>query len=591
MKPIASVVLSVSVLFAPSFAGADPTEVALDSIGPRWFGPQYLDNLGWDIEAPGDINADGLDDFAVSSPQDIGPLTFDSVLRIYFGDEGGAPPSGSAGWEDVRLTDGKVGTDAVFQFTFVPDVTGDGQKDLLVAEPKAAEAGKVLLYAGGAKSLSALSGAVDAVARWDGYLQTEFSQLAQETRPSQVEGGDFDGDGLADLVIASEIFSALWVDYSDGGFSGDQSLADLGSPFRECEDEIPAAHFAEAIAVGDFNDDGFADLAASGSGCDAGMGRVFIWNGSASGLPSAPSLELSGGDRLGGGLEVLDLNADGVDDLAVQELLSSSEADPTAEGRGNLWVFVGGAAGLAETPTVRFMGGFVDQRFGESVAMLSDVSSPPDGLDELVISSPEAAYKSVGQGAVYIFDGRSEWSGDVHVSEAHYRISGAHRDAWFGHSIAAMEDFDGDGYPELIIGEPKFTEGESENDHQRGRVYLFNALPDRDEDGDGSSTLGGDCDDRDPAIGPMVWEECDDGIDNNCDHQIDEGCDGKGDDDDDDDTPPPLGDDDDDGGCSCQESIVGEAGGPSRSFGLLCGVLGLALLRRRRPVRARELGF
>lgn len=582
MTPI---VLSASLLFAPAFAGAEPTEIALDSVGPRWFGPQYLDNLGWNIASPGDINADGLDDFAVSSPQDIGPLTFDSVLRIYFGDEGGAPPSGSAGWEDVRLADGKVGTDAVFQFSFVPDVTGDGQKDLLVTEPKAAEAGKVLLYAGGAKSLSTLSGAVDAVTRWDGYLQTEFSQLAQETRPSRADGGDFDGDGLGDIVIASELFNALWVDYSDGGFGDEQSLADLGPPFRECEDEIPAAHFAEAIAVGDFNDDGFADLVASASGCDGGTGRVFVWNGSVTGLPNEPSVELSGGDRLGAGLEVLDLNADGVDDLAVQELLSSSEGDPTAEGRGNLWVFMGGTAGLAQVPTVRFVGGFVDQRFGESVTMLADVSSPPDGLDELVISSPESAYESLGQGAVYIFDGRSEWSGDVHVSEAHYRISGAHRDAWFGHSIAAMEDFDGDGYPELLIGEPKFTEGESENEHQRGRVYLFNALPDRDEDGDGSSTLSGDCDDNDAAIGPMVWEECGDGIDNNCDHQIDEDCDEKGDDDDDDATPPTGDDDDgDDEGCSCQDSIVG-GGGQSLFFGLLCGALGPVLLRRRRTLR------
>jgi hypothetical protein len=560
-------------LALPSLVLAEPTEVDLDSLGPRWFGPNYLDNLGWKVAAPGDLNADGFDDFAVSGPQDIGPLTFDSVLRIYFGAADGVPASGSAAWEDVAISDGKVGTDAVFQFAFIPDVTGDGQKDLLVAEPNAAEAGKVLLYAGGAKSLSALSSAADAVARWDGFLQTEFSQIGEETRPSQVAGGDFDGDGLGEIVIASAIFNALWVDYATVGPSDAQSLADLGPPLRQCEDEIPAARFGATMAVGDFNADGFADLVASASGCNGGEGRVFVWNGSSAGLAETPSLELMGGDRLGTALEVLDLNEDGVDDLAVQELLSATEGDATAEGRGNLWVFLGGSGGLSETPTVRFMGGFVDRRFGESVALLADVSSPPDGLAELVISSPEAAYKALGQGAVYIFEGRSEWSGDVHVSEARYRVAGAHGNAWFGHSVATMDDFDGDGYPEILIGEPKFTEGESENDYQRGRVYLFNALPDRDEDGDGISTLSGDCDDTDAGVGPMIWEECDDGIDNNCDHQIDEGCDGD-DDDDDDDIGPPPGDDDDSGeGCSCGSNLTTLPGSTVWVLGLALGLL------------------
>jgi hypothetical protein len=563
----------------PALAVAEPTVVELDAVGPRWVGPQYLDNLGWHIAAPGDLNGDGLDDFAVSAPQDIGPLTFDSVLRLFYGDEAGPPTSGFADWESVAITDGKVGTDAVFQFAFIPDATGDGAMDLLVAEPNAGEAGKVLLYAGGAKSLSGLTGAADAVARWDGFIQTEFSQLAAETRPSRVAGGDFDGDGLAEIVIASEVFNALWIGHAAGGFGGQQSLADLGAPIRLCQDDLPSAHFAESIAVGDYNADGFADLAVGASGCDGGAGRVFVWYGSLTGLPDSPSTELSGGDRLGASLQTLDFNGDGTDDLAVQELLSGTESDAAAEGRGNLWVFTGGTAGLSESPTVRFLGGFSDKRFGESVAMLADVSTPADGLPELVISSPEAAYQGLGQGAVYIFDGRAEWTGDIHVSEAHYRVSGAHRDAWLGHSIATMDDFDGDGYPEILIGEPKYTEGSSENDYQRGRVYMFTALPDRDEDGDGISTLSGDCDDTNAAVTPMAWEECDDGIDNDCDHEIDEGCDG--DDDDDDDVGPPFGDDDDGEGCACSSSVAAGDSEPGLLFGLVLGLFGLGLRRGR----------
>ncbi|MEE2829600.1 MAG: hypothetical protein VX498_10460 [Myxococcota bacterium] len=578
-------VFSLALLF-PSAAQAEPTALDLDSISRRWLGPQYLDNLGWRIAAPGDLNGDGLADFAVSAPQDDGPLTFNSVVRIYFGRSTGAPSSGYADWADVEVSDGKVGTDAVYQFAFIDDATGDGVGDLLVVEPTAGAAGKVLLYPGSAADWPSSLGAPDAVARWDGYLQEELPELAGETRPSQVAGGDFDGDGLADIVIASELFSALWVDYSDSAFSGTSSLQDLGAPIRLCSDEVLTAQFGAAVVAGDFNGDDFADLAVSAPGCVAGEGRVFVWYGASGGLAAEPDLTLGGRDRLGGSLTVLDMDGDGIDDLAVQELLSATEEDPNAGSRGNLLVYFGGEAGLPESPAVSFLGGFSDRRFGEAVALLADTSTPADGVPELVISSPEAAYNGLGQGAVYIFDGRAEWSGEINASEARYRISGAHRDAWLGHSLATLDDFDGNGYPELVIGEPNYTEGKSENDYLRGRVYFFDGLPDRDEDGDGISTLNGDCEDLDPDIGPLSAEECGDGLDNDCDHEIDEGC-GDDDDDDDDLTPPPAGDDDDDdeddgGACDCSSGHLSwNSAGPGSVVLLLVGLLGLVGLRRR----------
>jgi len=130
-------------------------------------------------------------------------------------------------------------------------------------------------------------------------------------------------------------------------------------------------------------------------------------------------------------------------------------------------------------------------------------------------------------------------------------------------------------------GEPNYTEGESENDFRRGRIYLFSALPDRDEDGDGISTLNGDCDDTDEAVSPLSFEDCADDIDNDCDHEVNEGCD---DGDDDDDTVDPGDDDDDDEeeGCSCESSLAGAS--PARAAGaaVLGGLwLGLAVYRRR----------
>jgi hypothetical protein len=215
---------------------------------------------------------------------------------------------------------------------------------------------------------------------------------------------------------------------------------------------------------------------------------------------------------------------------------------------------------------------------------MPDTSNPADGFPELVVGSPEAAIAGVGQGAVYIFDGRADWSGQIASSDARYRMVGAHRDAWFGNSLSVTADFDGNGYPELIIGEPNYTDGESENDHHRGRFYLFDALPDRDEDGDGFGTLEGDCDDTDPDVHPLAPEDCTDAVDNDCDQEVNEGC---GDDDDaadDDDTtsPPDDDDDNDERGCDCNSSLFGEP--EQGSAAVLGGLLVLGLILRRRQV-------
>ena len=577
--------LPLLVTFALSSpAQADPVEIDLDHIGNRWIGPNFIDNLGWFAQSAGDLNGDGLTDFAVSSPQDIGPVTFDSTVRIYMGRAGGPPESGSAEWADAVISDGEVGTDAIFRFSFIPDATGDGVRDLVVAEPNAGEAGKVLLFAGVDGDWSQAIGANEAAARWDGYLQDEnTTDFNPETRPSIADAGDFDGDGVADIVIASGLFNRIWVDYSDQPFEGTTILSDVLDVLSRCDEDFPTAQFAHALAVGNWNDDSFADLAVTAPGCADGEGRAYVWYGTAAGLPQTPDLQVGNGDRLGGELHVLDLNGDGVDDLAIQEELSTGEGPGDEEGRGNLWVHFGSLNGLEPIPDVRFRGGVSDKRFGESIGVLADISNPADGLPELVIGSPEAAFGGSGYGSVHIFEGRADWDGEVDASEARYRVDGSHLDAWLGASVATLDDFDGDGYPEIVIGEPNYsTGGGEEGDHHRGRFFLFTALPDRDEDADGFSTLNGDCDDTTADISPNQLEDCDDDVDNNCDHVVNENC---GDDDDaadDDDATafPPADDDDDDasGDCDCESSLA--EGGLATGAGLLA-MLGLFGVVRR----------
>ena len=574
-------------LLAPSLAAvafcvpafAAETEVDVDKIGPRWMGPNYQDNLGWNAQSIGDLNEDGNVDFAVSAPQDDGPLTFPSVLRIYFGGRD-LPGEGFADWADAEISDGKRGGDAIYNYRLIPDATGDGAPDILVAEPKAEDGlGKALLFEGGG-NLTGVLGAQEAVHRWTGYRQDEFPQLSQETSPSDVAGGDIDGDGLSDIVIVSALFQRVWVDFSSNGFSKDSSLEDADWSFTACTDEFPSANVGSGLAVGDLTGDGLADLVVSAPGCNERAGRVWIWYGDVGVLSADPDVTIEGGDRLGGRVHIEDLDGDDIGDLFVQEQQGGDNLN-----KGNLYVHFGAAAGISETPSFSILGGFSDLKFGETVAILPDVSNPADGLNELVVGSSEAAYEGRGYGAVYIFEGREDWSGELNVNEAKYLVTGSHLDSTFGATVTAVDDFDGDGHPELVIGEPNYTDGDGENDYQRGRFYIFNALPDRDEDSDGSSTLNGDCDDSNPDVRPGLLEECD-GIDNDCDHVVDEGC---GDDDDDDDATddddsddPGVDDDDDDDGCDCGSSLVADGSGASPWALLLAPLLAGAIAGRRR---------
>ncbi|MFT3922571.1 MAG: FG-GAP repeat protein [Myxococcales bacterium] len=85
----------------------------------------------------------------------------------------------------------------------------------------------------------------------------------------------------------------------------------------------PGDRFGAALAAGDFNGDGFADLAVGAPGEDGASGKVFVYLGSVLGLYAERVIDQSelgqneAGDEFGTSLVAFDLDRDQLDDLVV----------------------------------------------------------------------------------------------------------------------------------------------------------------------------------------------------------------------------------------------------------------------------------
>ena len=220
--------------------------------------------------------------------------------------------------------------------------------------------------------------------------------------------------------------------------------------------------FGAALARGDFNGDGCADLAIGASeeflGAsipDAdGNGVVTILYGSAKGLRFGGTLDIThtgrkaGTDRFGATLASGDIDGDGDDELVV--------GAPGADGGGAIGIFGLGKAkpsgnGILitqDTPWVGQEPGPTDQ-FGAAIAV-GDFDG--DGRGEIAVGAPGDGGLRSGAGQVTILNLKTKYAGPYTQESPNVRGLGEKWDA-FGSALAAG-DFNGDGRDDLAIGVP-----------------------------------------------------------------------------------------------------------------------------------------
>ena len=148
--------------------------------------------------------------------------------------------------------------------------------------------------------------------------------VAQPSPTDRTDRVDFNGDGFDDLAIGvpaegvggAALAGAVNILYGGtGGLAGTNQLLTQGNP-------EPVDLFGFAVAKGDFNADGFTDLAVGapkeGVGTAALAGAVNVFYGSVDGLPATSQVRLQGNpedsDQFGFALDAGLFNDDDVMD-------------------------------------------------------------------------------------------------------------------------------------------------------------------------------------------------------------------------------------------------------------------------------------
>ena len=360
------------------------------------------------------------------------------------------------------------------------DFNGDGYTDLAIGVPFEGIGGKA-----GAGAVSVLYGSAGSLTGAGDQLWSQESpgvkgvaiQTSEAFRGDQfgsaLASADYDSDGFADLAIGVPVdrvgkdqVRAGSVNVLYGSAAGltakrDQLWSEANLPGRAVKDDS----FGNALTSGDFDGDGFADLAIGIYGKASGgvrhTGATAVVFGSADGLHPGGAMVLvrtmTGAPVLkdgyfGTALGAGDLDADGFDDLAIGATHYQTGGDVS--------VFYGSADGPMATGSEQWnqdsdgVDGELQlgDRFGAGLAV-ADFDA--DGFGDLAIGSPNSLFDS-NQSSVHVLFGTADGL-DATGSQMFLSPSKSQDDDYgddFG-AVLAVGNFDGDAWPDLAMGAPK----------------------------------------------------------------------------------------------------------------------------------------
>lgn len=281
---------------------------------------------------------------------------------------------------------------------------------------------------------------------------TEGAQAGAKYGDAVVAGGDVNGDGFSDVVVAAHSFD-------NGQTNEGRVFVYHGSPTGPSttanwvaeSDQASAFFGTSASAAGDVNADGYNDLLIGAPTFDNGQsneGRAFLYLGSPSGLLTAPSwtAEINQANaRFGTSVAWAgDVNGDGYADV----IIGAIDANNGQSGEGRAFVYAGGPSGLASSPLWTGESNNVGAEYGCSVAAAGDVNA--DGYGDVVVGARSFDGGQAAEGKLFVYFG----SATGPAPSASWTYESNTVGAQLGFSVATAGDVNLDGYADLLAGAP-----------------------------------------------------------------------------------------------------------------------------------------
>ncbi|MEE9340629.1 MAG: ATPase domain-containing protein, partial [Thermoplasmata archaeon] len=467
--------------------------------------------FGWSVTV-GEFNEGGGadDDAIIGEPLYNGTNDYEGRIYVFYGDSGSSfdGTADLTGSPDSSFGDGRFGYS-----TDMGDTDSDGDEDLFVGAPFSENGGYTncgMIYAieagqgnaafdnwirinadnyfigiavvmgdvdgSGSGEMDVIGGARentnDIGHMWlmeDGFAGSNYDigGTSNGDRFSfAVAAGDVNNDGTYDDVIvgapgydAGAGDGAVFVYYGSAAFDTTVDLSLFSS-----QDE----RFGYSLTGGDFNDDGYDDLAVGAPYYNDGDGAVYIYFGSSSGISdhSPPGViyhALSSGENFGWNITTGDFDGDGYDDL----LVGAPSNDESSANGGRAYAFYGGDGTDMDGDGVDVDIESVTngEQFGWTVA-----AGNVDGSsnDDAIVGAPTY---STDQGRVYVYSTLTAPTEDT--PDASLQRGDSER---FGSSVAVM-NYDEDSFEDVLVGAPL---NDSDSHTDKGVAFVYRGATDMD---------------------------------------------------------------------------------------------------------------